>query len=102
MRVWKVLTEEEENAYMTSRERSPRKDLMRKGEVYTDGDDARRYIHHIDDNDRWINQGVLHPEFEKVVGKKPNEDAWTCDHNHEYTSCKCHLELVEFGEDESV
>ena len=43
---------------------------------------------------------ILHSEFEP--GRKPSKEHWHCDFGHDYESCRCHLELREYGQDESV
>ena len=35
-------------------------------------------------------------------GKKALLENWKCVFNHEYDKCKCHLELREYGQDESI
>ena len=58
------------------------------------------YAHHIDDQGGWQNYAVLHPNF--VPGPKPPEDEWKREWKHDYARCKCHLELREYGQDEST
>ena len=99
MRVWKILSEVEEKKYLEKREWSPYKLAMAIGER-CEVDGKIVYAHHIDDQGGWQNYAVLHPNF--VPGPKPPEDEWKCEWKHDYARCKCHLELREYGQDEST
>ena len=71
MRVWKLLTEDEEEEYLKKREWSPLKEAMPVGEkVEVDGKIV--FVHHIDDQEGWFKDAQLHPLFKP--GKKPNSD----------------------------
>ena len=63
-------------------------------------DDLNYYIHHINDQEGWEKNPQFHPKF--PPGIKPNEEKRVCKFKHEYNSCKCHLELREYGQNESV
>ena len=63
-------------------------------------DNVKKIVHHMDDQEMWSKDPVFHPSFEP--GNKPTEEKWTCSFNHSYSKCKCHLELREYGQDESV
>ena len=56
-------------------------------------------VRHMDDKDGWEKQSSLHPSF--TPGMKPVLGEWACD-IHNYEECKCHLELREYGQDESI
>ena len=99
IRVWKLLSEEEEAKYLLKREWSPLKDVMPLGErIELDGKVI--FAHHIDDQEGWNRDAQLHPLFK--AGEKPNVQDWKCDFKHTYENCKCYLELREYGQDESI
>ena len=75
------------------------KEVMPVGEkVEIDGKVV--YIHHIDDQEGWFKDAQLHPLFKP--GEKPSSDDWKCEFKHTYKDCKCHLEIREYGQDESI
>ena len=81
MKVWKLLSEDEENEYLKKREWSPLKEAMPVGEkVEVDGKIV--FIHHIDDQEGWFRDAQLHPLFKP--GEKPSADEWKCDFKHTY------------------
>ena len=99
MRVWVVLSAHEEAAYAERRQQSPVPDAMPLGEeVAVDGN--KFFVHHMDDQEGWEENPVLHPLFEP--GPKPAKEDWHCDFGHDYETCLCHLEATEYGQDESV
>ena len=71
MRVWKILSEQEENIYLEKRNLSPFKCVMHIGESVMI-DDLNYYIHHIDDQEGWEKNPKFHPNF--TPGIKPNEE----------------------------
>ena len=54
----------------------------------------------MDDQDCWGDSPSFHPVF--LPGLKPLEVNWKCKERHLYVNCKCHLELREYGQDESI
>ena len=54
------------------------------------------YVHHINDQEDWNKNAQLHPLFKP--GIKHTVENWKCD----YSQYKCHLELREYGQDESI
>ena len=99
MRVWKILSEKEELEYLLCREWSPVKEVMPMGEEVTI-DGRKCFVHHIDDQEGWRKDAVLHPLF--TPGEKPLPEDWTCNFNHSYENCMCHCKLREYGQDEST
>ena len=99
MKVWKVLSESEEEKYLKTRDWSPLKDIMPISEK-VNVDSKVLYVHHIDDQEGWYKDAQLHPLFKP--GKKPSIQDWRCEFKHAFEVCKCHLELREYGQDESV
>ena len=84
---------------MKRREWSPFKVVMPVGEkCCVDGKTV--YVHHVDDQGGWEHQATLHPKF--IPGPKPKKYKWECEWKHSYENCKCHLELREYGQDESI
>ena len=63
-------------------------------------DEVTVYVHHMDDQDEWGSKQFLHPFF--TPGQKLSKDDWKCEFRHSYELCKCHLELEENGQDETV
>ena len=99
MKVWRIISEQEEEKYKTMRQWASFESAMPVGEeVIIDG--VQKFVHHMDDQEKWSKDPVFHPSFEP--GNKQTEDKWTCSFNHSYLKCKCHLELREYGQDESV
>ena len=84
---------------MLRRQWSPFKDVMAEGEK-CEVEGVTVYVHHMDDQEGWNKEAVLHPLFK--VGVKSHVDDWRCEFKHEYDTCKCHLQLREYGQDESV
>ena len=84
---------------MLRRKWLPFKDVMAEGEK-CEVEGVTVYVHHMDDQEGWKKEAVLHPLFK--VGVKSHVDDWRCEFKHEYDTCKCHLELREYGQDESV
>ena len=75
------------------------KEVMRVGErVEIDGKVV--YVHHIDDQEGWFKDAQLHPLFKP--GEKPSAEDWKCEYKHTYEQCKCHQEIREYGQDESI
>jgi len=99
MRLWKVISEDEEKKYLIKRNWSPMKDIMPVGENFTIGDSVV-FVHHINNQEGWWKDATLHPSY--TPGTKPAEGEWKCDFKHTYKNCKCHLELREYGQDDSV
>ena len=99
MRVWKFLSETEEQKYLERRSLSPFSDAMAVGERFVINNEVK-FIHHMDDQEGWQTNPVLHPSF--TLGPKPIETNWKCDEGHEYDCCLCHCELREYGQDESI
>ena len=99
MRVWVILSAAEEAKYLEFQRKSPLPAVMPVGEEITI-DGIVKYVHHIDDHGGWEADPVLHPHFKP--GVKPPEEDWNCSFRHDYTLCLCHLELREYGQDESI
>ena len=99
MKVWKNLTEEEEEQCTILCEWSPCKNAMPVGERCVVNNKVM-FAHHMDDQDGWEKNPSFHPLFSP--GPKPAIEQWNCEFKHEYEKCKCHLELREHGQDESV
>ena len=99
MRVWVVISASEEARYRLLRSKSSFPDVMPDGEELI-VNEVTVFVHHMDDQDRWGDHPVLHPLFEP--GDKPPKEEWSCDFGHDYEKCLCHLELREYGQDESV
>ena len=62
-------------------------------------DSLNYYIYHIDDEGSWVKYPQLHPNFTSSC--KSDEEAQISDFKCQYYSCKYHLELKEYGQDES-
>ena len=98
MRVWYLATSKEQQLYMAGRELSEAKAMLPIGELVSiEGEEFT--VHHMDDKDGWEEQPSLHPSFTPCM--KPVLGEWGCD-IHSYEECKCHLELREYGQDESI
>ena len=92
MRVWVILSEEEEEAYLEVQRKSPIPTAMPVGEeVKIDG--TSTFVHHMDDQGGWEDNPILHPLFKP--GSKPLEEEWECIFGNLYDTCLCHLELRE-------
>ena len=81
MCVWVLLSSNEEAAYVERRRESPVPDAMPlEEELIVDGKQA--FVRHMDNQERWEANPVLHPEFEP--GLKPSREHWHCDFGHDY------------------
>ena len=98
MRVWYVATSKEQQLYMAGRELSEATAMLPIGELFSI-EEEECTVHHMDDKDGWEKHSSLHPSF--THGMKPVLGEWACD-IHNYEECKCHLELREYGQDESI
>ena len=58
------------------------------------------FVHHIDDQGGWKDNPILHLLFKPRP--KSQEEEWECIFGHSYDKCLCHLELREYGQDESI
>ena len=99
MRVWVILSKDEEEEYLKCREKSPFPTAMPLGEEVVINS-IPKYVHHMDNQGGWEDNPVLHPLFQP--GPKPPEEDWKCSIGHSYDLCDCHLELREYGQDESI
>ena len=99
MRVWVILSAAEEARYLEFQQKSPFPVVMPVSEeMNIDG--IIKYIHHMDNHGGWEADPLFHPYFKP--GVKPLEEDWDCSFRHDYTKCLCHLELQEYGQDESI
>ena len=70
MRVWVILSKEEEDNYLKAQSKPPYTTSMLVGkEVIID--DIPTYVHHMDDQGSWENDPILHPQF--IPGPTPKE-----------------------------
>ena len=70
MRVWVILSKEEEDNYLKARSKSPYPTAMPVGEEVMI-DDTPKYVHHMNDQGSWENDPILHLQF--IPGPKPKE-----------------------------
>ena len=84
---------------MEVRSKSPVPTVMPVGEEVMI-DNTPTYVHHMDDQAGWEDNPVLHPLFTPVP--KPRQEEWKCRFGHSYDNCLCHLEVREYGQDESI
>ena len=99
MRVWVVLSKADEDRYLGVRQMSSCPEAMPVGKGVVI-DDVKKYVHHMDDQGCWADKPVLHPLFKPSTF--PKEDKWVCEFGHSHATCRCHLELREYGQDESI
>ena len=100
MRVWNLCNKIEQEEYIAARDLSPFKECLPLGEERT-LEGVTYWVYHMDHKDGWELNPVLHPDFDGAGTDKPPAVDWYC-HIHEYNVCKCHLELREYGQDESI
>ena len=84
MRIWVVLSNNEEERYLECRSKSPYPAAMPLGEKVMI-DNIPKYVHHMDDQGGWEYNPVLHPLFEPQP--KPQEEEWKCAVGHCYAKC---------------
>ena len=99
MRIWVVLYNKKEESYLGCRSKSPYPAAIPLGEKVMI-DNIPKYAHHMDDQGGREDNPVLHPLFEPQP--KPQEEEWKCAVGHCYAKCLCHLEVREYGQDESI
>ena len=71
MRVWVLLSREEEDQYLAIRGKSSLPEAMPIGDEIVI-DNVQKYMHHMDDQEDWEDHPVMHPLFKP--SQKPRED----------------------------